>query len=97
MKASLLPGQEAARGDGVHPEKDMKRYAWLEHEGGTWHFLTSPLAVTGESIRRWSSGRIAILELVEEGWSIVRPYPGVPSVDSDEEVVYGYGLTRTIH
>jgi len=75
----------------------MNRYAWLEHEGGMWHFLTSPVAGTGESTRRWSSGRHAILELIEEGWSIVRPYPGVPSVQSDGEAVYGYGLTRTIH
>ncbi len=75
----------------------MNRYAWLEQEGGIWHLLTSPVAGTGESIRHWSSGRHAILELTEEGWSIVRSYPSAPSDKSSGDVVYGYGLTRTVH
>jgi hypothetical protein len=69
----------------------------LEHDGMTWHLLTSPLADYCESTRQWSSGRNAILELMEEGWTIVGPYPGIPLLETDNKIVHGYGLTRTVH
>jgi hypothetical protein len=75
----------------------MRRYAWLEHDRGNWHFLTSPLADYSESTRQWPNVRQAILALLEEGWTIVGQYPGVPIARTDGETVSGYGLTRTVH
>ena len=75
----------------------MYRYAWLELEGGMWHLLTSLCADPGESTRRWSNSRLAILELKEEGWTVVRPYPADCYLDETGEPVVGYGLARTIH
>jgi hypothetical protein len=75
----------------------MQRYAWLEQEGKAWHFLTNLSADPGESTRRWSDERHAILELMEEGWMVVRPYPRVPDLSDTGVSVNGYGLTRTLH
>ena len=75
----------------------MQRYAWLEHDGKLWHFLTSLSAAPGESTRRWSDERHAILELMEEGWTVVRPYPRVFHLPDAQVSVNGYGLTRTLH
>ena len=66
----------------------MQRYAWLEHEGGTWHFLTDLFADAGNSTRRWPDKTLALAELREEGWTVVSPYP-----DSSESIG-GYGLRR---
>lgn len=75
----------------------MRRYAWLELNEGTWYLLTSLCADPGNSTRTWSNSRHAILELMEEGWTVVRPYPGMSRPMGAEEHVVGYGLTRTIH
>ena len=75
----------------------MDRYAWLEHEGGVWHLLTSPVVAAGGATRRWSSGRHAILDLQYEGWRIVAPYPGTSGAGVEGRPVYGYGLARTLH
>jgi hypothetical protein len=75
----------------------MYRYAWLELDGGMWHFLTHLSADPQQSIRRWSDSRHALAELMKEGWTIVRPYPpnppNPPKMESGEAAV-GYGLTR---
>ena len=71
----------------------MHRYAWLEQEGGTWHFLTSLFADPEESTRRWSDKERALDELTHEGWTVVRPYPERQSGNC----LYGYGLIRTVH
>ncbi len=76
----------------------MHRYAWLEHEDGKWHFLTSLFADPGESTRRWSDRQCALDELIKEGWTVVRPYPEKPSVAREPgNSLYGYGLIRTVH
>jgi hypothetical protein len=63
-----------------------KRYAWLEHEEGVWHFLTNLFADPGESTRRWPDSLRALEELRQEGWTVVSPYP-----DSHSDAC-GYGL-----
>jgi hypothetical protein len=63
-----------------------QRYAWLEHEEGTWHFLTNLFADPGDSTRCWPDRLRALEELREEGWTVVSPYP-----DSHESA-RGYGL-----
>jgi len=76
----------------------MNRYAWLEHEDGTWHFLTSLFADPGESTRRWSDKQRALDELTKEGWTVVRPYPEKISMARESgNGLYGYGLIRTVH
>jgi hypothetical protein len=76
----------------------MNRYAWLEHEGGKWHFLTSLFADPGESTRRWSDKQCALEELMKEGWTVIRPYPEKPSATRQSgNCLYGFGLMRTIH
>jgi hypothetical protein len=74
------------------------RYAWLEHEDGMWHFLTSLFADPSESTRRWSDQQCALDELINEGWTIIRPYPEPLSANrNSESCLCGYGLVRTIH
>jgi hypothetical protein len=76
----------------------MHRYAWLEHEDGEWHFLTSLFADTGESTRKWADERHALDELRDEGWIIVRPYPEKPlTARQSGDCLCGYGLVRTLH
>lgn len=76
----------------------MHRYAWLEFEGGIWHFLTDPFAHPKESRRRWTDAVRAFDDLLEEGWSVVRAYPESISTNGpDGDKVVGYGLTRQIH
>jgi hypothetical protein len=75
----------------------MDRYAWLELDGGMWHFLTDLYAHPGEATRQWPDPQSAFTELLDEGWSVVRPYPDRSSAHSgDVQKVYGYGLTRRI-
>ncbi len=82
----------------AQPEVAMHRYAWLEHEGGMWHFLTSLFADPAESTRRWSDRQCALDELIKEGWVVVRPYPEQISLERQSgNCLYGYGLMRTIH
>jgi hypothetical protein len=76
----------------------MHRYAWLEHDDGMWHFLTSLFADPGESTRRWSDKQCALDELMSEGWTIVRPYPVKPLTEQQSgNYLDGYGLIRTVH
>jgi len=75
----------------------MRRYAWLEHNGNGWHFLTNLAADPAESTRRWSNGRNAILELTEEGWTVIRSYPRAFEMNATGDCPYGVGLTRTLH
>jgi hypothetical protein len=71
----------------------MHKYAWLEHEGGMWHFLTDLFADPVKSTRRWSDKQLALEELVREGWSIVYPYPEkLPMQPQPSEKIFGYGL-----
>jgi hypothetical protein len=80
------------------PQTQMHRYAWLEHENGTWHFLTSLFADTAESTRRWSDRQRALDELKGEGWTIIRPYLERSSKEKPSgNCPYGYGLMLTIH
>jgi hypothetical protein len=79
-------------------EIPLHRYAWLEHENGRWHFLTSLFADPAESTRRWSDKQQALAELINEGWVVVRSYPEPLSTKRrSENRLYGYGLMRTIH
>jgi hypothetical protein len=74
----------------------MHRYAWLEYEGGLWHFLTDLFADPRDSNRRWSDQRCALDDLLEEGWTVVRPYPGRPATEQiSANRIHGYGLMRT--
>jgi hypothetical protein len=74
-------------------ELSPQSYAWLELEAGMWHFLTHICADPLKSTRRWSDKSLALDELKREGWTVVRPYPQLPSVEPSDRV-YGYGLTR---
>ena len=75
----------------------MHRYAWLELEEGVWHFLTHLDADPAESKRRWTDGKRALTELMDEGWAVVRAYPHHPVSGGPGLIVHGYGLTRTVH
>ncbi len=76
----------------------MRRYAWLEFESGMWHLLTHLDAEAAESTRKWSDEQRALEELMEEGWTIVSPYPNRLSTWRESaEQLFGYGLTRTVH
>jgi hypothetical protein len=76
----------------------MHRYAWLEHEDGMWHFLTSLFADPGKSTRRWSNKQSALDELTNEGWTVVRPYPEKPLPERQSgNCLDGFGLMRTVH
>jgi hypothetical protein len=75
---------------------EMRRYAWLEHEGGLWHFLTDLFADPRDSNRQWSDRQRALDELLEEGWTVVRPYPGQPAAGQiSGNRIHGYGLMQT--
>jgi hypothetical protein len=74
------------------------RYAWLEHEGGTWHFLTRLFEAPTDSTRRWSTQQCAISELTKEGWVIVGTYPdNVSMPNPDCGGACGYGLMQVGH
>ncbi len=73
-------------------EESTCRYAWLEFDNGMWHFLTSLCADPQSSTRRWSDGKQALMDLIGEGWAVVREYPGMPRIDDTRGRVYGYGL-----
>ena len=82
----------------VIPNALMSRYAWLEHEEGIWHFLTSLFAGPEESTRRWSNKQHAIDELIKEGWVIIGSYPENPSMPRPAcGGALGYGLMRIDH
>jgi hypothetical protein len=80
------------------PQTQMHRYAWLEHENGAWHFLTSLFADTAESTRRWSDRQCALDELKAEGWTVIRPYFERLSKEKHSgNSPHSYGLMLTIH
>ena len=75
----------------------MRRYAWLEHEGGLWHFLTDLCADPRDSDRRWFDQQRALDELRKEGWTVVRPYSGRLATEQiSGDRIHGYGLRRII-
>ena len=84
-------------GKGIEPGTSMHRYAWLEHEGGMWHFLTNLFADPRKSTRRWLDKQRALEELTGEGWTVVYPYrdPFMNQVSSDNAC--GYGLMWVDH
>jgi hypothetical protein len=74
------------------------RYAWLERENSTWHFLTGLFADPAESTRRWPDRQRALDELMSEGWIVIQHYPEKPSKEKfSENCLYGYGLMLIIH
>ncbi|MDR1728796.1 MAG: hypothetical protein LBT74_12880 [Acidobacteriota bacterium] len=74
----------------------LARYAWLELEGGSWRFLTSPFADPGEARRRWKDEQAALRELEWEGWQVIHAFPAEPGMQPDSGIG-GYGLRRTIN
>lgn len=71
----------------------IQKYAWLEHEGGVWCFLTNLFANPGKSIRKWTDEKIALQELENEGWVVVYPYnEQIPEHRNSSEKACGYGL-----
>ena len=80
----------------IIPETSANRYAWLEHDNGTWHFLTGLFADIQESRRRWPTRQRALDELTEEGWIIIGSYPENPSMPRHScGDALGYGLMWT--
>ena len=76
----------------------MPRYAWLEQEDGKWHFLTSLFADPVDSTRKWADRECALVELMDEGWKIIRPYPRNSFAERQSgNNLFGYGLMRTVH
>jgi hypothetical protein len=74
------------------------RYAWLEHEGGTWYFLTRLFDAPADSTRRWATQQCAMSELTKEGWVIVGTYPDNASMSNpDCGGSCGYGLMQVEH
>jgi hypothetical protein len=74
------------------------RYAWLEHEEGSWHFLTSLFDEPTRATRRWGNRQRALNELTKEGWVIVGAYPELASMPSpDGGGARGYGLMQVGH
>jgi hypothetical protein len=79
-------------------QTQVHRYAWLEHENGSWHFLTSLFADPAESTRRWPDRKLALDELISEGWTVIRSYHERPSRENClKNCIHGYGLMITIH
>jgi hypothetical protein len=75
------------------PETSARRYAWLEHEKGHWHFLTGLFADAQESTRRWPTKQRALDELTQEGWIVIGSYPENPSMPQQSRgEALGYGL-----
>jgi hypothetical protein len=75
----------------------MHRYAWLEYDDGLWHFLTDLFADPRDSDRRWSDHQCALDELLHEGWTVVRPYPGrLATGQISGNRIHGYGLTQIV-
>ncbi len=75
----------------------MYQYAWLEFDEGKWHFHTNLYDFSTESTKCWPNRHLALTELRDEGWRIVRAYPGGQRIeDEDGESVDGYGLTRCL-
>ena len=84
--------------DTSHPvmeefDKFSQKYAWLEHEGGMWHLLTSLFGDPSDSERKWDDEKSALRELEDEGWIVVYPYDEkIPSQKRVGGRACGYGL-----
>ena len=77
----------------AEPVAPTQKYAWLEHEGGLWHFLTNLFEDPGKSMRKWSDEQSALKELEIEGWVVVYPYSEKLSMNRKcEGRACGYGL-----
>ena len=72
----------------------MYRYAWLEFDGGMWHLVKDLFADPGKSTRRWSDRECALTDLMEEGWTVVRPYSSKLPMGENQGGISGYGLVR---
>ena len=73
----------------------MHQYAWLNFHGGCWHLETANAKIPD---RKWTSRRLALADLAEEGWIVEGAHEKQPTMkhESDRHC-YGYGLRRTIH
>ena len=70
-----------------------QKYAWLEHDGGMWHLLTSLFGDPADSERKWDDEQNALRELEDEGWVVVYPYDEkLPSQKTSGGRTCGYGL-----
>jgi len=80
----------------MEQDKPIQRYAWLEHEGGAWHFLTNLFENPCKSMRNWTDENCALQELGNEGWVVVYPYNENSPIDRKlSERACGYGLMWT--
>jgi hypothetical protein len=77
----------------LDPAVPSQRYAWLEHEGGLWHFLTNLFEDPGKSLRSWTDEQHALEDLEREGWVVVYPYNEHLSMNrTSGDRACGYGL-----
>jgi hypothetical protein len=75
------------------PAVPKQKYAWLEHEGGSWCFLTNLFADPEKSMRKWTDEKSALQDLENEGWIVVYPYNEQIHADrKPRERACGYGL-----
>lgn len=75
------------------PDAPTQKYAWLEYEGGVWHFLTDLFEDPGKSMRRWTDEQCALQELENEGWIVVYPYnEQIKMKQRSDGGACGYGL-----
>lgn len=91
-RASLL--RRPSRSTAPDLLEGADQYAWLELVGGTWHLVKDLCASPCDSDRLWPDSGSALDDLIEEGWSVVRPYSAQPSSGEDDPVISGYGLVR---
>ena len=61
---------------------------WLDCDEGTWKLTTD---IPNDVERKWIDESEALTELMEEGWTIIDPYPFEP------KIFYGYVLSRMEH
>lgn len=75
------------------PASPDLKYAWLEHDGGSWHFLTNLFEDPCKSVRSWKDDQTALEELESEGWIVVYPYnEQLSTKNRSEGRACGYGL-----
>jgi hypothetical protein len=50
----------------------MRQHAWLDYAYGVWHLVTER---ENDPVRFWWDLETALIELAEEGWALVGPFP----------------------
>lgn len=91
MAYSMFDTDQCCSAENANPPD--QKYAWLEHEGGVWHFLTNLFDDPGKSMRKWTDEQRALQELENEGWIVVYPYKEqIPMNQKYGERACGYGL-----